>query len=573
MRPVLLAVLLVAIAASALAQAAPPTAEKAAAPEKAVPAVLPATLTVWNRRIVVFRTAVRQVSPAERAARAAQRIMAIADDLRPEDIRVDAFSVGDLEGVLVLARDQPLFGILPGDLDPATGETLESVSRQAVDRIRAVLQARTTQRRLPVVLSGIGLSVVATVILGGALWLIRLAASRGLARVARATRPHASLLFGLDLWPFLHTAERTAVALTAWGLALVAVYLWLAFVLHQFPYTKPWGTQLGEYIVGLLGELATGALHAVPGLFAVVVIFLATRFVVRLVDALFRGVEQGIVAVKVLQPDTAGATRRIITVLIWIFALTIAYQYIPGSESDAFKAIGVFTGLMISLGSAGLVNQVMSGLVMVYARALRPGELVRAGEVVGVVSQVGLLSTKVVTPKREEVTIPNAVLASTMVTNYSRLAGEEGALISTSVTIGYDAPWRQVHALLLLAAERTQGVLKQPRPYVLQRALSDFYAEYELRAHIGSALRRFEVLSDLHAQIQDAFNEFGVQIMSPNFETQPDRPVVVPRSAWYAAPAPPPPAGAGDKSAGDASTTPVAAEPRDHEKKAYPGQS
>jgi small-conductance mechanosensitive channel len=181
----------------------------------------------------------------------------------------------------------------------------------------------------------------------------------------------------------------------------------------------------------------------------------------------------------------------------------------------------------------------MSGLVMVYARAVRPGELVRAGGVVGLVSEVGLLSTKVVTPKREEVTIRNAVLAGTMVTNYSRLAGEDGVIVSTTVTIGYDAPWRQVHALLLLAAERTPGVRREPRPYVLQKALSDFHVEYELRAHIERAEMRFQVLSDLHAQIQDAFNEFGVQIMSPNFEAQPERPVLVPRSAWHAAPASP----------------------------------
>jgi len=566
MRP-LLALLLLVIAAPAQAQSAPLTTERVAAPEKPVPALIaPATLTVWNRRIVVFRTPVRQVNPPERAARAAQRIEAIADDIGPEDIRTDAFTVGDLAGVLVLARNQTLFAILPGDLDPGTGETLESVSRQAVDQIRAVLQARQAQRRLPALVRGIGLSVGATVFLAVVLWLLRRAAARALARVTHATRPHATLRLGLDLWPFMHAAERTAVALTAWGLGLVAAYLWLAFVLHQFPYTKPWGTQLGAYIVGLLGELATGALHAVPGLFSVVVIFLATRFVVRLVGALFRGVEQGTVAVRGLQPDTAGATRRIVTVLIWIFALTVAYQYIPGSESDAFKAVGVFAGLMISLGSAGLVNQVMSGLVMIYARALRPGELVRAGEVVGVVSEVGLLSTKVVTPRREEVTIPNAVLAGTMVTNYSRLAGEGGAIISTTVTIGYDAPWRQVHALLLLAAERTPGVLKQPRPHVFQKALSDFYAEYELRAPIESAALRFQVLSDLHAQIQDAFNEFGVQIMSPNFEAQPERPVVVPPSAWYTAPAQPPVSAADDRPVGGTPTL-TAGERRDDEKR------
>lgn len=540
MRPHRLFFLVLALATPALAQPAPPATEGTAALEKPAPAVTPATLTVWNRPIAVFRTPVGQVGPAGRAARAAGRIEALPDDVRPDEIKVDPATVGNLHGVFVSARSQILFAILSGDLDPSAGETLESASRQATDQLRAVLEARADQRRLPVFLRGMGVLLGATALLALVLWGVGRGADRALAHMTRATHPRAALLFGMDIWPLLYSVERSMVRLTAWGLSLVAIYLWLTFVLQQFPYTRPWGQRLGVYVVDLLRELGTGALYAIPGLFAVVVIFLATRFVIRLVDALFRGVETGSVAIRGLQPDTAGATRRISAVVIWVFALTVAYQYIPGSESDAFKAIGVFTGLMISLGSAGLVNQVMSGLVMVYARALRPGELVRAGEVVGVVSEVGLLSTKVVTPRREEVTIPNAVLAGTMVTNYSRLAGEDGAVISTAVTIGYDAPWRQVHALLLLATDRTPGVRKEPRPYVLQKALTDFYVEYELRAHLERSVERFRVLSDLHAQIQDAFNEFGVQIMSPNFEAQPERPVVVPRSAWHVAPASPP---------------------------------
>jgi small-conductance mechanosensitive channel len=547
MRTFALCLLLLAVAGPARAQSAREPAERAASQGTSAPA----TLTVWNHPIAVFRAPLRKVSPAERAARAVQRIEALPHDTRPDEVKAEAATIGDLQGFVVLAGNQILFGLLPEDLDPGTGETLESVGSRAAEQIRAVLRARADQRRWSVVLWGIAMAIAATALLLAALWLIRRGADRALDRMTRAVHPRATRLVGVDFWPFLQAAERTMVALSAWGLGLVAVYLWLTVVLQQFPYTRPWGAQLGAYIAALVHELATGALYALPGLFAVVLIFLTTRFVVRLVDAIFRGIERGTVALRGLPPDTAGATRRITTVLIWIFALTVAYRYIPGSESDAFKAIGVFAGLMISLGSAGLVNQVMSGLVMVYARALRPGELVRAGEVVGMVSEVSLLSTKVVTPRGEQVTIPNAVLAGTMITNYSRLAGETGAIISTAVTIGYDAPWRQVHALLLLAAERTPGLRREPRPYVLQKALSDFYVEYELRAHLERPEGRFQVLSDLHAQIQDAFNEFGVQIMSPHFEGQPDRPVIAPPSAWHAAPAPLPGSGstAGDRPA------------------------
>jgi small-conductance mechanosensitive channel len=182
----------------------------------------------------------------------------------------------------------------------------------------------------------------------------------------------------------------------------------------------------------------------------------------------------------------------------------------------------------------------MGGLVVAYARAVRVDEVVQAGDIIGRVTEVGLLSTRLVTPRREEITIPNGTLAGLTVTNYSRLAGGDGIVIATTVTIGYDHPWRQVHSLLQLAAERTQNVRKEPKPTVVQRALSDFYVQYELRAHIDASVDRSRALSDLHAQIQDAFNEFGVQIMAPAFESQPDGAVVVPRARWFAAPAHPP---------------------------------
>jgi len=456
------ALLLLAVAAPLQAQ--PPRQDTPATLGRAAGA----TLRVWNRPIAEFRATVRHVSPADRAANAARRIEALPDDVRSEEIFVEPATLGDLHGALVFARGQTLFAIMEADLDPTTGETLEAVGARAVAQLRSALQARGEQRRVPVLLRGIALSIGATVILGLVLWVTRRSADRALERLTTMTHHHAISLLGRDMWPHLNTFQRVMVRLTAWAVTIVAAYLWLTLVLHEFPYTRPWGERLGDYLTALLARLATG------------------------------------------------------------------------SDADAFKAIGIFTGLMVSLGSAGLVNHLMSGLVVVYSRALRTGDLVKSGDFVGIVSEVGLLSTKLVNARREEITIPNAVLAGTTVTNYSRLAGEHGAVVSASVTIGYDQPWRQVHALLLLAAERTPRIRREPAPYVLQRGLSDFAVQYELRVHIEVPEERFRVLSDLHGRIQDAFNEFGVQIMSPAFESQPERSVVVPKSKWFTAPAGPP---------------------------------
>ena len=320
----------------------------------------------------------------------------------------------------------------------------------------------------------------------------------------------------------------------------MAAYLWLTFTLRQFPYTRPWSDTLRGRIFALLKDFGSGALEGIPGLFAVVVIFILTRLVVRLVDTFFLAIEKDRVKLSMLEPDTVRATRRITTTLIWIFALTVAYQYIPGSSTDAFRAIGVLVGLMISLGSAGLVNQLMSGLVVTYSRALRPGEFVRAGDLRGVVSEVGLLSTKLVA-KGEEITIPNAVLVGTTVTNYSRLGGENGP---SHRHVGRHRVQRALAAGARDAPACGRAHAGDPQAPRAVRAAEG--AVGLLRGVRGARARRDAdqpgtgALEAFHTQIQDTFNEFGVQIMSPAFESQPERDVLVPRAQWFAAPAVPP---------------------------------
>jgi small-conductance mechanosensitive channel len=225
---------------------------------------------------------------------------------------------------------------------------------------------------------------------------------------------------------------------------------------------------------------------------------------------------------------------------VWGLGIAVAYPYLPGASSEAFKGLSVLLGLMITLGSAGLVNQAMSGLVVVYSRALSKGDFVELNDVQGVVTEVAALSTKIVNVRREEITIPNSVLISSPIRNYSKLPGGQGTLLSAKVTIGYDAPWRQVHALLIEAARKTPAVRGTPAPFVYQRALSDFYVEYELFVSIDRPLERIPILSALLAGIQDEFNAHGVQIMSPHFFAQPANAVVVPKDQWHAPPAQPP---------------------------------
>jgi small-conductance mechanosensitive channel len=332
---------------------------------------------------------------------------------------------------------------------------------------------------------------------------------------------------------------RFAVRIAFVIVALSLTYVWLTFTLRRFPYTRPWGESLRAFLIERLTSMGLLIAGAIPNLFTVLLIFLLIRFAVKLAHAFFDSVLEGRLDLPYVHPETAQPTRRLVTVLFWLLGLVVAYPYLPGSGSDAFKGLSVFVGLVLSLGSSGVVNQLMSGLTLTYSRAMRAGDFVRIGDVEGTITQLGGLSTKVKTPRGEEVTIPNAVVMTQVTTNYSRFAATEGVYVPTSLTIGYDTPWRQVHALLLLAAERTPGIRATPAPAVRQTALQDFYVQYTLLVCLEQPQTRLPTLTALHANIQDAFNEYGVQIMSPNYEADPEGRKVVPPEQWYAAPAKP----------------------------------
>jgi small-conductance mechanosensitive channel len=238
-----------------------------------------------------------------------------------------------------------------------------------------------------------------------------------------------------------------------------------------------------------------------------------------------------------LDADTAMPTRRLINVVIWLFALAMAYPYLPGSHSDAFKGVSVLAGLMLSLGASGVVGQAMSGFSLMYSHSLRVGEFVKIGETEGTVAELGLFATRIHTGMGEEVSLPNTVIFSQPVRNFSRLARGGRFVLHTAVTIGYSTPWRQVHAMLLEAARRTPGVALEPPPSVVQTSLSDFYVEYRLCAQStqAAAQGRVEAISALHANVLDVFNENGVQIMSPHYRSDPpETQVVLPGDAWAA---------------------------------------
>ncbi len=323
-------------------------------------------------------------------------------------------------------------------------------------------------------------------------------------------------------------------------LCVIALYVWLSWVFSLFPWTRVWGTSLGDWAVRVLREIALAIVSALPGLMIVLIIFLITAFILKLLKVVLNQVEAGRLQLPGIHPETVGATRKLISVGVWLFALSAAYPFLPGANSLAFKGISVFFGLMLTLGSAGVMNHAMSGLVLIYSRALRKGDVIRVADNEGLVSEIGMLATKIITRENYVVTVPNAVVVSGKITNLSAQAQGGGLNLTVGVTIGYDTPWRQVHAMLELAAKRSSCVDQHHAPLVRQLSLMDWYIAYELQVRLQAGQSLAAARNELHANIQDVFNEFSVQIMSPNFVMQPDDAVMVNRDNWYPAPATPP---------------------------------
>ncbi len=498
-----------------------------------------ATVVYMNRPIVTFRSAIGSLTPEQRAERVQRRLRDLDISKLQHEIVIESGALGDVRGVLLLLDGGILFGITEGDVDPEKNESVEQVAAEATANLKEAFAARLEQERLPVLLRGIGLTLGGALFVAALIWLVwRLRSRAGRmfdALIARHVKAASGGRFEWERYGYEFTARMVQLVTTF--AVLFLLYVWLAFSLRQFPLTSPLGERLDYYLVATLDELGGNALDAVPGILTVIIILLFAQALSRVLGNVTGAVEDGKVSLPFLQRDTARATRQILRFVIWAVAIAIAYPYIPGSDSPAFKGLSVLFGLMISLGSTGVVSQIMGGIVLAYSRALHPGDFVRVGSIEGTVLRVGAISSKLLTPKNEEVTIPNSVLISDSITNYSQRLSDSASMLSTTVTIGYDAPWRQVHAMLLAAAAQVDGILGTPAPYVLQRALGDFYVQYELFVVVEWPGERARALSALLGRIQDEFNELGVQIMSPHFFDQPPQPVTVPKEKWFTPPA------------------------------------
>ncbi len=310
--------------------------------------------------------------------------------------------------------------------------------------------------------------------------------------------------------------------LVKWIIILILIYIALPVLFGIFPWTQHFAEALFSYILTPVKKIAFGFWNYLPNLITIVVIIFVFRYVLKFARFLKNEIEDGSLTINGFYKDWANPTFQIIRVLIIAFMIVVIFPYLPGSDSDVFKGVSVFLGFLFTFGSMGSLSNIIAGLVLTYMRLFKINDRVKIGDVVGDVIEKSLLVTRVRTIKNEIISIPNSTVMSSHTINYSSDTVDKGLILHSTVTLGYDVPWKKVHEALLTAADRTEMLLKEPKPFVLQTSLDDFYVSYQINAYTKEANKQALIYSKLHENIQDCCNEAGIEILSPHYRAARD---------------------------------------------------
>jgi small-conductance mechanosensitive channel len=472
--------------------------------------------------------------PADlRASAISQRIKKAAKNIAP-----DSDSVRIIEGEgksMVYAGQEFIMNIYEAD---ASFENIDRKSLATViqTRIETAIHQYRYERSRPVLIGksihAFGAAVLLTGILFAALWLIRLFDKKLQTKIKSGINSVEIKSFRLiksgNIFKIISLLFRTVKVL----LIIIITAIFIEYILGIFPWTNSVAVSVLELFLKPLKTIGKGILNFIPSLAFLIVIFFITRYFLKLIKLLFTGIDQGAIDLKDFHPSWAMPTFRIMRVFIIAFALVVAYPYIPGSESNAFKGVTVFIGIIFSLGSSSFIGNIIAGYSMTYRLAFKKGDLIQVDDQIGFVEEQKILVTRLRSHKNEEIVIPNSILQNSKIINFSAREKDQRLILHTIVGIGYETPWRQVDAMLKRAADRTEGLLKDPPPFVLKDSLGDFAVNYELNVFCGDVNNIKSHYSKLHQNILDVFNENNVQIMTPAYEYDPEMPKVVPRDQW-----------------------------------------
>lgn len=474
-----------------------------------------APVVVQGRTLFTVQTSLGPFTAQDRAAATSERLTRIAKDLTASTEAITAvngdtstdIALGDRVLLTVTDADAIAAGKPRGEL---VADDIKSI-QSAVTAIRAEFSTRS-------LLEGALYTLLLTAVLIALLTVLRSLRHAAVTRLQRARiRPiriqRVELLSAQQIQQILIQAVKGIRLL----LVVAVFYIYIPMVLSFYPWTREYAPRLIDYIVSPLRSAGAAVLAYLPSLFVVIISAAGAHLLIRGSHFLFRELGRGTIAWPGFYREWAEPTHKIIRFLILAVTVVVVFPYLPGSRSPAFQGISIFLGVLFSLGSTSAVANIIGGVILTYTRAFQIGDRVKIADTIGDVMEKTLLATRIRTIKNEYITVPNSLVLGSHIVNFSSPEGSAPLILHTSVTIGYDAPWRTVHDLLIAAALRTPSILKEPAPFVLQTSLDDYYVTYQINAYTAEASRMAVTYAELHQNIQDCFNDSGVEIMSPHY--------------------------------------------------------
>ncbi|MCZ8040209.1 MAG: mechanosensitive ion channel family protein [Microcystis sp. LE17-20A] len=476
-----------------------------------------------NQELFTIRQGIGSFSAQERAKSITDRIEKIADDdaLSPEDltIKIDpedknpSIILGDTVIATITSKDAKLHAV-----------SQEVLAERALAKIKAAIVRYRQERQPDNLFKDAVLTVSATLATVLIFWVIIFISSRVFPQIQRLI---TSLVPGVVFQNFEIISSQTigifslrVLQFIRTLIILTILYFYLTFVLRLFPWTRKFGDGFLQYFFSALEVISQEIAKYLPNIFIILIIVFITHYLLRAIKPFFTGLERENLVINGFYPDWAKPTYNLLSLLIIALAIVIAFPYLPGFNSPAFQGVSVFLGVLFSLGSTSAIANVVGGIILIYTRSFQLGDKISIGDVIGDVIEKGLLVTRIRTPANRIITIPNSSLLNTNVINFSVSQREfkQPLILQTTVTLGYDLPWRKVHATLKEAALATKFIVSEPAPFVLQTSLDDFYVSYQLNAYTDHPSKMVYIYSELHQNIQDKCNEVGIEIMSPHYK-------------------------------------------------------
>ena len=470
----------------------------------------------------------------ERAAKISERIKNIAetDSILVTKLKLvhgkdySTISIGEKDIVSIFDADAEIEGIERNLAALVIGKKIGSaINKYRYDRSKPVILKNITQA----VISSFVLIIILFIVIRLSKRINNALQNRIKARIDSVENISFNFIKSNQIWKGFHVLFNT----TRNVLIITIIAVFINYVLSLFPWTNSFAVYLLNIITDPIINLGTSFVLYIPKLIFLIIIYFITKYVLKFIKLFFSGIESGGILIKDFHPEWAISTFKIVRAFIIAFAIIIAYPYIPGSDSVAFKGVSVFIGILFSIGSSGFIGNLIAGYSMIYRSAFRKGDFIEVEGQTGFVEEQQLLVTRLRSLKNEEIILSNSILLNSKIINYTVKAKEKGVILHTVVGIGYETPWRQVDAMLKLAANRTEGLLKDPPPFVQKMVLADFAVNYEINAYCKDVDRMKKIYSLLHENILDVFNENNVQIMTPSYERDPEIPKVVPQEQWH----------------------------------------